>query len=73
VAVAGCSGALAGGSGVVTWAEVSGEGEAGEFGVAGRSEAIRGLGCEVVRSASSNAAAGYPWMTREVLARMLQP
>lgn len=73
MAVADCSRALAEGSGVVMWAENSGEGEAGEFGVAGRSEAIRGLGCEVVASARTNAAAGYPLMTREVLAVMLEP
>lgn len=53
------------------WAEVSGEREAGEFGVVGRSEAIRGLGCEVVSSARTNAEAGYPLMTRGVLAAML--
>lgn len=42
VAADGCSEALAAGSGVLRWAEIAGEEEAGEFGVAGRSEAIRG-------------------------------
>lgn len=73
MAVAGCSGALVGGSGVVMWAEVTGEGEAGVFGVAGRSEAIRELEFEVVSSARTNAEAGYPLMTRQVLAVTLQP
>lgn len=72
MAVADCSGALREGSGVVMWAEVSGEGGAGEFGVAGRSEAIRGLGCEVVRSARTNAVPGYPLMTRDVSAAMIR-
>lgn len=52
-------------------AESTGEGEAGGFGVAGRSEAIRGLGCEVVSSARTNAEAGYPLMTRGVLAAIV--
>lgn len=43
------------GSGVVVWAEITGEEEAGGFGVAGRSEAIRGLGYGVVSSARTNA------------------
>ena len=64
VAVAGCSGALAEGSGVVIRAEVSRDGEAGEFGVVGRSEAIRGVRSEVVSSARTNAGSGYPQMTR---------
>lgn len=55
VAVAGCSGALAEDSGMVVRAEVIREEEAGEFGVAGRSEAIRGLGSGVVSSARTNA------------------
>ena len=73
MAAADRSGALAEGVGVVMWAEVSGEGEAVGFGVAGRSEAIRGLGCEVVVSARTNAAAGFPLMTRELLAVTLSP
>lgn len=66
-AAAGCSGALAAGSGGVIWAEIGGEEGAGGFGVAGRSEAIRGVGYEFVSSARTNAEAGYPLMTREVL------
>lgn len=69
--VASCSVALVEGSGLVRWAEVTGEGEDGGFGVAGRSEAIRGLGFGVVSSARTNAWAGYAQMTREVLAAVL--
>lgn len=64
----GGSGALAAGSGEGMGAESPGEGEGGGFGVAGRSEAIRGLGYGVVASARTNAEAGYPLMTRELLA-----
>lgn len=55
---------LAAGAEVVEGAEITGEGEAGEFGVAGRSEAIRGGGIGVVSSARTNAGAGYPQMTQ---------
>lgn len=53
--MAGCSRAVADDSGIVVWAENSGEGEAGGFGVAGRSEAIRGVWFGVVPSARTNA------------------
>jgi hypothetical protein len=71
VAVVGGSGALADGSGVIMWAEDIGNGGAWGFGVAGRSEAIRGLGYGVVSSARTNALADYPLMTREALAAVL--
>jgi hypothetical protein len=69
--VAGSWGALAGASGVVVRAEDSGNEEAGVFGVDGWSEAIRGVGIGVVSSARTNAEAGYPQMTRRVLAAVL--
>lgn len=40
---------------MVIWAEVSREGEVEGFGVAGWSEAIRGIGFGVVSSARTNA------------------
>jgi hypothetical protein len=52
-------------------AEDIGKREAGGFGVAGRSEAIRGLGYGVVASARTNALADYPLMTRAALAAVL--
>jgi hypothetical protein len=71
VAVVGGSRVLAAVSGVIMWAEDIGKREAGGFGVAGRSEAIRGLGYGVVASARTNALADYPLMTRAALAAVL--
>lgn len=73
VAVVGGSRVLvfAAGPGVIMWAEDIGKRGAGGFGVAGRSEAIRGLGYGVVSSARTNALADYPLMTRAALAAVL--
>ena len=62
--VAGCSEALADDSGVVMWAEIVGEVEAWGFGMAGWSEAIRGIRFGIVSSARTKAEAGYPQMVR---------
>lgn len=68
---AGCSKAVVVGSGVVIWAEIVGEVEAGGFGMAGWSEAIRGIRFGIVSSARTKAEAGYPQMVRKVLAEVL--
>ena len=54
VVTAGCWGGAVVSSGVVEWAEMTGEVEAGVFGMAGSAEAIRGEGIGVVSSARTN-------------------
>lgn len=65
VLAAGCSSeGLAVESEVVEWAEITGEGEGGEFGVAGSAEAIRGGAIGVVSSARTTVGEGYGQMTQ---------